>query len=181
MKWHGSNFIIPQVNLFAHQAVDTITLFGLQVPPSCSVQSKSLQTTRQLEQSVFEFQECLPLFHYIGRKVMIGFMNPYSIDSEVQLVCKYLKTCKVARTPSTSKFFFMLCTTLYSTTCEYSSSARSLINVFWGTSESEKPGELDDLPADECLMLLKDHTPSHATTKVSQRLFIRFVKHFYHT
>ena len=81
----------------------TITLYAsssYQVPPSYAAQS-NLSTAHQLEKSFLEFQESIPLFQYVGRRVMLGVINHYAVDAEVQLVCKYLKACKTERVTST--------------------------------------------------------------------------------
>ena len=64
--------------------------------------------------------------------------------------------------------------------CEhFTAVSQSFSNLFRQRRvEYKKPSQLEDLPVDECLKLLNENTPQHATAKISQRLFVRLVAMF---
>lgn len=98
---------------------------------------------------------------------MISSRNQILIDAEVQLVCKYLKIYEsklylVIELCSCHTYTFYTQKELRTTAVEKPVRDRS-------------PHATQDLPVDECIVLLKKHIPDVASRMVSKKLFIRWV------
>ena len=79
------------------------------MPPSYNSQFKKCQPVEQVEMNLKEFQDLLPIFKYIGRAVFIGIRNDFVIDSEAQLVCKYLKAYENELETTSSSKLWLYC------------------------------------------------------------------------
>ena len=79
------------------------------MPPSYNSQFKKCQPVEQVEMNLKEFQNLLPVFKYIGRAVFIGIRNDFVIDSEAQLVCKYLKAYENELETTSSSKLWLYC------------------------------------------------------------------------
>ncbi len=96
------------------------------------------------------FCQELPVFQLLGSKKCIDVDIPYDVDSDVQLVCKYLKACKEAEINDQYDDFL--------------------------PDRLVKFSSRKDLPDKDCHQLLHEYMPEHVVgTKITQRLFIKYV------
>ena len=58
------------------------------------VQVPSLEIDQSPDESLKLFTDTFPIFNLLGTRMLVKPENPYFIDEEVQLVCKYLKALK---------------------------------------------------------------------------------------
>ena len=103
--------------------------------------------------SLTDFLQRIPLFKYVGVKRGITATEPFEIDNDVQLVCKYLKA--------------------------FTEEGRRGILKIDQLARHDKPNKIagSDLPASECRELLDDHMPEHVKErKVMQHLFVKYMK-----
>ena len=92
------------------------------------------------------FYREVPIFKLLGSPKFIDPDIPYDIDSDVQLVCKYLRAYK---TGAIDQMYYI---------------KRSEISF----------GNESDLEEEECHQLLRDSMPSHiCSSKITQKLFIK--------
>lgn len=126
-----------------------IKSFLFQVP-SCSDENDELEET--------PFYQELPILELFCTPHHIQSCVPYDVDSDVQLVCKYLKACQTRLL------------------------GRMRIDKLHMDGFDEVKFSTDqDLPEEECHLLLKQYMPPHiANIKITQRLFVRYTsKHWY--
>lgn len=105
------------------------------------------------EENLELFYSELPVLKLLGKPYYISPDDPYDVDSDVQLVCKYLRAYKNKNIDR-----------LYR-----DRGPRALVQFSCDS----------DLPDEECHSLLKTYMPNHIScSKITQHLFIRFVKRF---
>ena len=96
-----------------------------------------------------QFRVEVPALGLLGTSHYIHPETPYSIDPEVQLVCKYLSAYKIGGLKGIDRLY----------------------------REGGVPVKFSldpDLPASDCHALLADYMPDHIKrTKITQRLFIK--------
>lgn len=95
------------------------------------------------------FRHEIPALGLVGTPHFIEPDTPYTVDAEVQVVCKYLKA--------------------------YSSKGSHSINRLYREGGAlVKFSVRKDLPDDDCQALLSKFMPDHVkTSKITQRLFVK--------
>lgn len=120
------------------------TLTHLALNPLCP------QVPRESEEEKIFLGE-LPILELFGSPRCIQANIPYDVDSDVQLVCKYLWACKVG--------------------CL----RKKIDRLYMDGLDPVKFSTDHDLSDMECHMLLQEYMPQHiANTKITQKLFIRY-------
>jgi hypothetical protein len=110
----------------------------------------------------------LPVLELFGSLYDIGANTPYDVDSDVQLVCKYLQACKIRKIdklccdgPIMYRIRSMADPELYPR------DERTCPIIKFSTDP--------DLSDEECHKLLQEYMPHHlADTKITQQLFVRY-------
>ena len=154
--------------------IDEVGRYQLFFHAHAQVPSHDHSTTP--EEALKHFQQEVPALGLLGTPHYIHPDTPYTVDEEVQLVCKYLKALQVGGTRGIDRLYqegeeteLCVCTCLTNL-----SSHMYTYAVGVHADKIVKFSYEHDLPKEECQKLLLHYMPDHIkNTKITQRLFIK--------
>ena len=127
------------------------------------------------EVALKHFQQEVPALALLGTPYYIDPNTPYTVDKEVQLVCKYLKALQVGGTKGIDRLYqegekIEMCVC----TCMWFNPSKCTCAVGAHANMAVKFSSEPDLKQKECQQLLKQYMPDHVqNTKITQKLFIK--------
>ena len=150
--------------------------------PYTHAQVPSRDQSMELGEVLKHFQKEVPALGLLGTPHYIQPNTPYTVDDEVQLVCKYLKALQVRGEEGIDRLYREgEGINLFVHVCVFKSLKTDNLHTYTVGIYARKPVKFSlepNLPEEECQQLLKHYMPEHVqNTKITQSLFIKWETH----